>query len=391
MNLGFASPISLQLLRDLVSNGEMLPPGYLFAPAADWVKELMRRGHHVTLYTTAREVDVPQTFKGDSLTIRIAKQRSRGTGRDLFAQERKQLVTMMLEDKCDLIHAHWTYEFALAALDTGIPTLVTIHDQPWRVLAHFRDMHRAARLLMAYQVAFRARYFTAVSDAALTHFRRYLNPGAKIRMIPNGLPESIFDLGRKVTDRGGKELTLATILQGWSLQKNAVTALEAFARLREEIPNAKLEMIGTAYELGGPAHQWAKMRNLDIGVEFIGALTYGDLLERIKTQVDIVVHPSINETFSMTVLEAMALAKPVIVGKKTPGMIQIMGGDDSGMLVDVRNSKAIAKAMVCLGKDRAFRERIASAAFTRVAKYFRLEKVMDQYEGAYVSMHSAQS
>jgi len=62
--------------------------------------------------------------------------RPRHRALDLFAAERAGVRQAMEEDPCDLIHAQWTYEFALAALATGQPTLVTAHDAPWRVLRH---------------------------------------------------------------------------------------------------------------------------------------------------------------------------------------------------------------------------------------------------------------
>ena len=263
MKLGFAAPVSLHLLRHLVKDGDQLPPGYLFAPSADWIQALMRLGHHVTVYTTDTQTALPRTYHGEGLTIRIAPARANGCGRDLFAAERRYLWKMMMEDRCEVIHAHWTYEFALAALATGIPTLVTIHDLPWNVLWHFRDMHRAARLLMAYQVARRGKYFTAVSTDAAVHFQRYLRPRARIQVIPNGLPEGIFSLGEGLPAKRRDGITFATILQGWSRRKNATAALRAFGKVRAELPDARLLMFGMDYEQGGTAHKWALQKKLD--------------------------------------------------------------------------------------------------------------------------------
>jgi hypothetical protein len=62
---------------------------------------------------------------------------------DLFAQERAGLERAMREDPCDVVHAHWTYEFALAALASGQPTLVTARDWAPTILL----MQRRLRLL----------------------------------------------------------------------------------------------------------------------------------------------------------------------------------------------------------------------------------------------------
>jgi len=383
MNLGFATPVSLQLLRPLVKDGEHLPPGYQFAASADWVRALMNRGHHVTLYTTAREIDAPKTFHGDGITIRIARQRSGGAGRDLFAVERKQLQRMMIEDQCQLIHAHWTYQFALAALASEIPVLVTIHDLPWNVLRNFRDMHRVARLLMAYGVAMRGKHFTAVSSDAASHFRRFFRPGARIAVIPNGLPSELFETQPKTMRTLRGEIVFATILQGWSRQKNATAALKAFYIVRREVPDARLLMFGVDYEPGGHANRWAIEQNLHQGVTFVGSLPYGELLNQIRDEADVVVHPSLDESFSMTALEAMALRKPVIAGRETAGVREVLGFGRNGILVDVRDPSAIAKEMIHLARDKGYQKTVAQSGFDRALSQYRLKSVIRQYESLY--------
>jgi glycosyltransferase involved in cell wall biosynthesis len=343
----------------------------------------MNRGHHVTLYTTAREISAPRTFRGESITIRIARQRSSGAGRDFFAAERKQLRQMMSEDQCQVIHAHWTYQFALAALATEIPVLVTIHDLPWNVLRNFWDLHRVARLLMAYGVAMQGRHFTAVSSDAASHFRRFFRPGAEIAVIPNGLPMDMFDVQPETAQAVRKEFVFATILQGWSRQKNAKAALQAFQMVRRDVPNALLLMFGVDFEPGGEAHRWAVAEHLYEGVTFVGPTPYGDLLNRIRADVDVVVHPSLDESFSMTALEAMALRKPVIAGRDTPGVREVLGFGKNGILVDVRDPSAIALEMLCLARDKGYRETVARSGFDRASSQYRLESVITQYERLY--------
>lgn len=383
MNLGLATPVSLQLLRPLVKDGERLPPGYQFPASADWVRELMRRGHHVTLYTTAPEIDSPMTFRGDGLTIRIARQRSGGMGRDFFAEEREQLQRMMCEDECQLIHAHWTYQFALAALASEIPVLVTIHDLPWNVLQHFRDMHRVAKLLMAYRVALQGKHFTAVSSDAASHFRRLFKPKARITIVPNGLPDEIFNPPSTTTQTSEEEFVFATILQGWSRQKNAKAALKAFQIVRREVPNARLLMFGVDYESGGEAQRWAIVKGLDGGVTFVGLVPYSELLNRMRHKIGALVHPSLDESFSMTALEAMALRKPVIAGRETAGVREVLGFGKNGILVDVRNPSAIAEEMIRLTRDKTYRETIAQSGFERAFSQYRLRAVIQQYEILY--------
>lgn len=386
MNIGFASPVTLQILSHLVTDGEKFPCGYPFAPAAAWVQELMKRGHHVTIYTTAKDIEESKTFCGEGLSIRIARARSRGAGRDFFRSERDMLKQMMIEDQCEIIHAHWTYQFALAALSSGIPTLITIHDLPWQILRYFRDPYRVVRLLMAYEVGFRGKHFTAVSEDAAVHFRRYFKPGAKIQVIPNGLSSEVFEMGKQPVEKSDGGITFATVLQGWSRRKNATVALKAFRIVQHEVPDARLLMFGIDFEQGGSAQQWAGQQNLDTGVSFVGVLPYEELLKRMHEDVDVIVHPSLDEAFSMTGLESLALRKVFIAGKDTPGMREMLASGDAGVLVDMKDPAALAEAMIHLARDDGYRTRVARSGYERASTHYTLEAVMNQYEALYRSV-----
>ncbi len=388
MKLGFATPISLRPLQHLVERGEHLPAGYEFAPAVDWLHELLRQGHSVTVYTTARDIGSDATFTdGDRLTVRIVRARRSGAGRDLFRAERAALTCMMAADACDVIHAHWTYEFALAALASGRPTLITVHDLPWNVLRYFRDGHRLAKVAMAYHTAWQGRHFTAVSADAARHFRRYFAPWARVAVVPNGLPDAVFAEPCAAPRPPDTGITFATNLQGWSARKNAAAALRAFAAVRQQIPDARLLMFGKDYEAGGTASQWASRQRLTAGVSFVGQLSYSDLLGRMAKDVDVLVHPSLDESFSMASLEAMALRNPVIAGAQTPGVREVLGYGSAGVLVDVTRPQALAAAMIRLATDPAHLSCVAEAGYARASGAFRLRTVFCLYQALYQQLH----
>jgi glycosyltransferase involved in cell wall biosynthesis len=290
---------------------------------------------------------------------------------------------MMLEDRCDVIHAHWTYEFALAALGTDIPTLVTIHDLPWRVLKYFRDPYRAARLVMAYQVARKGKFFSAVSPDAAKHYKQFLRPKGTIDVIPNYMPEPVFELGKAAKQQSDRPLVFATMLQGWSKRKNAECALVAYQQVRQSFPESRLMMFGADYEDEGAAHRWAAVRGLCDGVEFKGPTEYSRLLFLVAESVDVLVHPSLDEACSMTILECMALRKPVIAGIRTPGIRFELDEGRAGLLVDVRSPNAIATAMRRLASDALLRQSLADSAYEYARKTFTADAVVSQYEALY--------
>jgi glycosyltransferase involved in cell wall biosynthesis len=386
MKIAMCAPADLHALaRFCGQETEWVPTGLGSTATTPLIEELLRRGHEVTLFTLSNGLAKETVHECGGLRVFTGPNRQYGAARNLYWPEVSYLRRVIAQERPAFIHAHWTYEFALGAMTTGIPMLTTIHDLPWNVLRYFRDRSRAVRLLIAYWVALRCHRYTAVSEDAANHFRRYLRLGADIEVIPNFLSDSIFDI-RHATAASDRPFTFGTILQGWSRRKNATAALKAFQTVLRDAPGSRLIMMGTDYEQGGPAHHWARQHRLDAGVTFAGLLPYKQMLLRVRDEVDAVVHPSLDEAFSMTVLESMALSKPVIAGRDTPGIRQAFRGGDAGVLTNVRDSDSIARAMLTLLTDSSYRQRIAQSGRQHVASTYRKDLIIPLYEAIYRSL-----
>ena len=385
MKIAMCAPADLHALaRFCGQKTQGVPLGLGSTATTPLIEELLLRGHEITLFTLSNGLAKETRHEWGGLKIFTGPNRKCGAARNLYWPEVAYLRRVIAQERPAFVHAHWTYEFALGAMATGVPMLTTIHDLPWNVLRYFRDRSRAVRLLIAYWVAMRCHRFTAVSEDAANHFRRYLKPGADIEVIPNFLSDSIFEIGH-ATAVSDRPFTFGTILQGWSRRKNATAALKAFQAVSRVSPESRLIMMGTDYEEGGPAHRWAHQHRLDTGVTFVGLLPYKQMLQRVRDEVDVVVHPSLDEAFSMTVLESMALAKPVIAGRNTPGIRQALRDGDAGILADVRDSKSIARAMLTLISDPSYRQRVAQSGCEHVTSTYRKGLIVPQYEAVYRS------
>jgi len=386
MKIAMCAPADLHALaRSCGQETEGIPPGLGSTATTPLIEELLRRGHEVTLFTLSNRLAKATVHEWGRLKIFTGPNRQYGAARNLYWPEVTYLRRVIALERPAFIHAHWTYEFALGALAPGIPMLTTIHDLPWNVLRYFRDRSRAVRLLIAYWVAMRCQRFTAVSEDAANHFRRYLKPGAHIEVIPNFLTDNIFEISQSAT-ASDRPFTFGTILQGWSRRKNATAALEAFQAVSRIAPESRLIMMGIDYETGGPAHRWARQRNMDAGVTFAGMLPYEQMLRHVRDEVDVIVHPSLDEAFSMTVLEGMALAKPVIAGRNTPGIRQALRNGDAGVLADVHDSGSIARAMITLMTDPPYRQKVAQCGHQHVSSAYRKDSIVPQYEAVYRSL-----
>ncbi len=382
--IAFCCPADVHTLaRALDTETAGVAPGLGSTATTPLIIELLRRGHSITLYTVSNELAQEQFHHWGNLRVFIGPSRSFGAARDFYYPEIAYLKRVIRADAPAFVHAHWTYEFALGALNTGTPTITTIHDLPWNVLRHFRDRSRAVRVLMSYMVAAKGRCYTAVSPDAARHFQRWLRPGASITVIPNFLRNWVFELGEANPGNSTRPFTFVTALQGWTRRKNGACSLRAFQLMRKHTREARLIMFGTDYETGGAAHRWASEMGLTEGVTFQGAMPNDALLKFIASQADVLVHPSLDEAFSVTVLEAMALKTPVIAGIRTPGLRWVLDEGRTGLLVDVRKPEEVARAMRRLAADGDLRRKLSCAAFEKARTNFHADVVVPQYEAFY--------
>jgi glycosyltransferase involved in cell wall biosynthesis len=381
MKIGFAGPVSLQMLAGHVNHGDELPVGYEFPPMALWVEELLRRGHDVTLFSLAPGLATARYFVGPRLRIYVGCYRARHRARDLFRQEREDLRAAMSASDCDVIHAHWTYEFALAALAAGKPTLVTAHDAPGAILRLTRDGYRALRFVMAWMVARRARTLTAVSTYVADHFRRVLHYRGDITVVPNGLPAASFSADHFRRARS-PVFTYVTVLSGWGPVKNGELALLAYQQVRQELPATRLVMFGAGYELGGAAHRWAVAHGVAESVEFAGPVKHHALAGRLAAEADVLIHPAKEESFCMAAAEAMALGIPVIAGDDAGGITDVVKDGVGGLLVPLRPCE-MARAMRRLATDEGLRNSLSCGARARAGLEYSIANVFDAYEDQY--------
>jgi glycosyltransferase involved in cell wall biosynthesis len=334
------------------------------------------------------KVDSEIVFEGELIRICIGPY-TRRRARTFFSKERKFLSRAISREKLSVLHAQWTYEYALAAIDSGLPYLVTAHDAPLNCLWHNPIPYRAVRTLMAYKAARTAKQLVAVSPYVAEHLRRYRIHTKPIEIIPNGMPTALFARMRR--DQPGKPLTFATILFGWGGRKNGEAAIAAFAKVQAVLPGSAMLMFGAGHEADGPAAVWARERRWEAGIEFMGQVPHADLLDLLSQRVDILVHPALEEAHPMAVIEAMSLGIPVIGGRTAGGVPWTLGNGEYGILVDTRSPDQIAAAMIRLAQNDHARIELGQAGRESARRRFHIQHVADRYEAIYAQLVSSRT
>ncbi|MFB9995034.1 glycosyltransferase family 4 protein [Deinococcus oregonensis] len=383
MRIGIAGPVTLSLLSPHLNDQPDLGDGYAFAPMARWVLGLRDRGHHVSVFTLSPTAQRMESYDGHQLTVHIAPYRPTGRAKNAFRDERLSLQAMMTAYPQDVLHAHWTYEFALAALATKQPVVVTAHDSPLDVLRLHPSAYRLVRAGMAAKAIIKAPSLTAVSpylaDRLRSTFRRQ-----NLRIIPNGVPDEVFELQAARPGRD-TELTFASSMMGFTGLKNGATLLRAFGKVRQQLPHTRLMMFGDGFGPQAEAYEYAREHGLTEGIEFVGRVGYDTLLSRLSQEADILVHPSLEESFGMAVAEAMGLGLPVIAGDKAGALPWITNGGQAAVLVDVVQDEILAAAMLDLVRSPERRDQLSTSARLHIQNNFSLHRQLTDYEQEYAA------
>lgn len=383
MRIGLVGPAEPEdIARALSIDACGLPAGMGGTPVSFTAAALARRGHEVSVFSLAPDVSRGDTVRRTEIGPVIIFQgpyrvRARERALDFFATERHAIAEMVRAHPVDALHAHWSYEFALGALQYRPDTIVTVHDWAPAILRLTPTLYRFIRLLMNDYTLKKARFFTCPSPYIAKKLSRLR--GADVRVIPNFIP------AKPQLIKAERKSQIVAGMNGFFGRKNGPRLLEAYARVRRSHPEVELFLLGADSEEGGGAHRWAVSRNIDEGVRFIGKIPHNELM-RIFSESLFLVHPALEESFGMVLIEAMAQGTPVIGGRRSGAVPWVLGEGAVGVLCDVTSSDDIACSMLSLLRDSDERSRLAALGRARVEQLFTPDAVLPKLESFYAEV-----
>lgn len=159
--------------------------------------------------------------------------------------------------------------------------------------------------------------------------------------------------------------------------KNLGTLLDALALLKGRYPSAQVVIVGDGPERQ-PLEERASALGLADSVVFAG---YRGDVRAVMAAFDVYVNCSTYEGVSLTILEAMASALPVIASA-VGGNPEVVIDHETGLLVRPQ-AQAIATAVGALIESPARRQTMGDAARWRVKRHFTIERMVGDYADAY--------
>jgi glycosyltransferase involved in cell wall biosynthesis len=175
-------------------------------------------------------------------------------------------------------------------------------------------------------------------------------------------------IGRSVREKGLREL------------------IEALVVIKRVHPDAKLVIIGY---WGGTTERDTRTKmevlsliekhSLDKDVLFTGFVE--EMREWLEI-VDVFVLPSHREGMPQSILEAMAMGKPVVATDIRGCREEVVDGE-TGYLVPVQDPQRLAEAIIRVLSDRMLAKRMGEAGRRRVVEFFDQRKTLEKQLGVY--------
>jgi glycosyltransferase involved in cell wall biosynthesis len=248
----------------------------------------------------------------------------------------------------------------------GIPVMVELHtDVHFANLAGRAPAARAAGLIARHALrrADRVRIVSPTFAGALE--ATGVGP-RRIVQLPSRVDTALFapDEARRARGRAalgaGEDTAVVLSIGRFVAQKGHLEMIRAFARLRDELPHARLVLVG-----GGPLEESyrAAARGLGEAVNVLG-WTGQDTISDLLAAADVYAQPSLpdlGEAMPRTILEAMASGLP-IVATAVAGIPGVVEDGRNGLLVPARDADALSAAIVRLAEDGALRARLGAQA-----------------------------
>lgn len=367
----------------------MITPGYYPSQGGVQVEirllvnDLVKKGYQITLITK----EIPNTQTNENLNgvhiIRLPDSKitlDPWNGLFFIRKNSVELKKIIENEKIDIIHVHHIdlscpYVYLLKKM-FRLPIISTVHgslliDREYCKLRinfkePFRWLLRILPILWFDTKSIQASDYLITVSKNLEDLCKSLRKDDHIITIPNAINLQQFNPDiqpEKFEIEGFKILCPGRI----SPEKGQLYLVDALKIVREKIP-AQVIFMGSEHANMLPMlKKRIHLLQLDEFVHFLPAQQYESIPGYYKA-ADLVVIPSLSESFGLAILENMALGN-VVVASNVGGIPDLIEDKKTGLLVPPANPQLLAEAIILALTDAQLRETIKKNAIEKAQEY----------------------
>lgn len=356
--------------------------------ATELAKSLAERGHEVHLLSS----DPP--FRYSEYQPGLSFHRVHTPAYPLFREPQyvlslaSSIVHVARECALDIVHAHYAVPHATAAYlarqilesstaDARVPRVVTtLHGTDITLVGSDRSYSET----VAFSIE-RSDGVTAVSESLRADTYRALGVKHDIRVIPNFLDchryrrEPRPEVRARYCRSDGEKLIVH--MSNFRPVKRVEAVVEVFARIAARVP-ARLLLVGDGPDLV-KARDAARRLEIEDRVEVLGEQ---DQVVPLLSIADLFLLTSLQESFGLAALEAMACGVPV-VASRVGGLGEVIDHGRTGFLHELDDLDGMADSGVALLTTPALHAEVAAAGRRVVAEKFCADLIVPRYETFY--------
>lgn len=297
-----------------------------------------------------------------------------------------KLSSLIRKEKIHLVHSHLpgiNFYSCLAGRITKRPVIVTYHgkigdgdEKGWKnIFKNFIIRNTAVQVV-------------AVSDYLKEELINHMGiDQRKVTTILHGIDFEAFGPTKNPLklkqELGLSESTpLVGTIGNIRESKGYEYLIQSAKLVLEKVPNVLFLIVGEKEEkLFGDLSKLTERLGLKERIKFLG---FREDIADCLNILDIFVLSSTTEGFSIATVEAMSLAKPVVV-TDCGGPGEIVIDKQTGFLVPPRDPESLAEKIILLLKNKKLREEMGTKAQIWVRKRFSLEENIKNYESLYIN------
>ncbi len=291
------------------------------------------------------------------------------------------IARLMKTHQIDVVHCHHYSPFVYGALAALLrPSVTLVFTEHGKV----SDAGPSRKRRLVNPLLARKRgHLRAVSADLRRHMIAEGFPTGRLQVIYNGIhpgePPSDFDrhAARVVLGVPSDAFVLGTVGR-LDPVKNLDLLLQTHARLAAAHARAHLVIVGD-----GPERAALTAKAAELGIS--GSVTFTGYREDVRFLMpafDLFVNCSSYEGVSLTILEAMAAALPVVA---TPvgGNPEVVVNRETGLLIPA-SARLLAEAIANLAIDERRLRQMGDAGRRRVESHFSIARMIEEYAGLYL-------
>lgn len=305
-----------------------------------------------------------------------------------------KLVSLLRQQKYEVVHTYTATPSFLgrfAARAVSIPVILH-HQAGWTVTNYSSMLERILYTPLEYIATLAGTKSICVSHAVAQQAKKlHIAPQRRLITICNGIDPEPFinavrsNLGVEVRRELGIPPDCLVLGNTGRLatQKDNATLIQSMVMLKGLIPDRPFLLL-LAGE--GPERSALEALTHELGlsnyVRFLGFYTN---IPGLLAALDIFISPSLREGLSISVMEAMAAARPIVTTSILPNA-ELIEHEMTGLLVPPKQPELLARAIARFVSDPQLALHCGAAAQQRVLENYTIDRMFQETWGLYTSL-----